>query len=173
MVAAVGPVDRVGAVGRRERDMRFMAATAERPKRTQEELFLESVLLLAAASALCIACLFLSALWLGVIALLAAGGYGVLSYLRNESHQDLPIDLGTAWDAAIDALGENGFIFEEPTWHGATEGALRAGDAKVIVERHPGFLSRVRVRVGLLDTADNRRRAALVLESLERLAGGI
>ncbi len=95
-----------------------------------------------------------------------AAAYAVRSYVDNETRADFRAPLNESWIAAIEALADNGLVFGEPTWHGVTEGRIRAGDAKVTVELHPGTISRVRVRVGAFAFPDNRRRAALILESV-------
>ena len=104
-----------------------------------------------------------------VLAAFAAAGLGacvVWSFRTNEARRDVRASLDDVWNVTVGALGENGFLFGETTWGGATEGRVRAGEATIIAERHPGGFTRVRVRVGALRSPDNLRRAGLILESI-------
>jgi hypothetical protein len=93
-----------------------------------------------------------------------AAAVAVTWHLDNEVRRDFRTPLNGAWIAALDALADNGISVRSPVWHGATEGRVAAGRAVVVVEKHPGNVSRVRVRVGLFPLPDNRRRASLILE---------
>jgi hypothetical protein len=154
---------------RKERIMRpiFSAtAAAERHESAADDVLVRRTLWLAGATAFLVAVLAMGVHVFGAVALVAIGAIGVKSFFENESHMDVRAPLDDAWNAVLESLGENGYSFGEPTWHGATEGRLRTGDTNVVVERHPGGNTRVRVRVGVFDLADNRRRAALLLESV-------
>lgn len=150
--------------------MRPAVSRAERLLHAMDDPLARGVLGFGAAFAVTVLLLVLNILVLAFVALGVAATLCYASYRRNERHCDLRAPLSEAWSAAIEALGENGFVFGEPSWFGSTEGRIEAGDAKVIVEKHPGGYTRVRVRVGLFDTDDNRRRAGLVVESIEKRA---
>jgi len=132
-----------------------------------DSFLVQGALTLAAAVALALGVLAMNdarlVLGLAAAALLA---FAAWAYRTNEVRRDLRVPLGDVWDVAVEALGENGFLFGAPHWDGATEGHVRAGDALVVAERHPGGVTRVRVSVGLFRSAENRRRASLILESL-------
>jgi hypothetical protein len=81
---------------------------------------------------------------------------------------DVQQDLPTVFAAGKAALRELGFPVDEGQQPGVTEGTLHAGEATVVVERQPGSLTRVRVRVGTFDTDDNKRRAGLILEATKK-----
>jgi len=133
-----------------------------------EDVVLRRTAWIAGGVALFVMLLALGANALATAALLVLVAIGVKSYAENEAHLDVRASLDEAWNASLEALGENGYAFGEPTWHGATEGRVRIGDTDVRVEKMPGDSTRVRVRVGLFDRQDNRRRAALLLESVGR-----
>jgi hypothetical protein len=147
----------------------FSAFTAaERHDSAADDRMVRRTLWLAAATAFLVAVIAMGMHVFAAVALVAFTALGVKSFLDNESHVDVRAPLDDAWNAVLESLGENGYSFGEPTWHGATEGSIRTGDTNVIVERHPGSTTRVRVRVGTFDLADNRRRAALLLESVNK-----
>jgi hypothetical protein len=130
------------------------------------------VILVAAVFAVVVSAVALSSIVLPVLLLVgAATWFGLRSYAANESRRDVRVPLGEAWMAALDALGETGFVVSEASECGSTEGRVRAGDAVVVAERHPGGFTRVRVRIGTFATEDHRRRAALILEALARRVG--
>ena len=134
-----------------------------------DAVLLRSASVVALAFALAVAILALnSPAVLATFLASATLAYAVWSYRTNEVRRDVPATLDDVWDVVVEALGENGFLFGEPTWDGATEGRVSAGDALVVAERHPGGFTRVRISVGLFRTADNRRRASLILESVAR-----
>jgi hypothetical protein len=143
-------------------------ATAERRDSAADDLLVRRTLWFAGATAFLVAVLAMGVHVFAAVALVAVGAVAVKSYFENETHIDVRAPLDDAWNAVLESLGENGYSFGEPTWHAATEGRIRVGDANVIVERHPGAVTRVRVRVGMFDLSDNRRRAGLLLESVEK-----
>lgn len=100
-----------------------------------------------------------------------AAAYGAISHHDNESRMDVQHDLSRVFTAARAALKELGFPVEDGTPPGPTEGTIRAGDAKVVAERHVGNITRVRVMVGTFQTDDNTRRANLILEAIKRQLG--
>lgn len=103
----------------------------------------------------------------------AAATYGAISYHENEAVMNVKQDLKTCFDRCRDAMHELNFpvdATQQPPGDGATEVTLTGGDAKVVLERHPGEVTRIRARVGTFDTKDNQRRAGLLLEKIrERL----
>lgn len=106
-----------------------------------------------------------------VVAAVAAGAaaaIGAVKYDENEAWRDFREDLPTTWKATIESLRANGFPVADGLTHGPLDGKIEAGDATAVVEVHPGELTRVRIRVGTFKTDDNRRRAALVLESIAK-----
>jgi len=117
-----------------------------------------------------LACLLLPSAGCIVAAAAAAGSvvYGAISYHQNEATMDVQNDLPTVFAACKAALRELAFPVDDTQQPGATEGTLYAGEAKVVVERQPGNLTRVRVRVGTFDTDDNKRRAGLILEATKK-----
>jgi hypothetical protein len=133
---------------------------------TIDETTLRRALWIAGAAAFAVAVVVAGGYVLAAAALGVALAYGVRSYVDNEVRGDFRAPLNESWVAVIEALADNGLVFGEPTWHGVTEGRIRAGAAKVTVELHPGKITRVRIRVGALALPDNRRRAALILESV-------
>lgn len=104
----------------------------------------------------------------GCVAVAAAGvvGVGVVQYHRNEASQDFSSPLETTWQAALDGLRRLKITPEESVL-GVTEGHLTEGGLHVLIERHPEGFTRVRVRVNTFRTADNQRRARLVLQEIE------
>jgi hypothetical protein len=109
-----------------------------------------------------------------VLASLTAAAAAVVlvrSLEANEVRRDFRAPFADTWDAAIDAIGQTGFAVGEPTWYAATEGTIRAGDAVVRIERHPGDVVRVRVRIGSFATSGRLRRAALILEQVAQRVG--
>jgi hypothetical protein len=96
----------------------------------------------------------------------AAAGYGAVQVAENESSRTYACSMERAWNASLDALGDVGaprMTVPPPT---RTEGAFRAGDVWVRVEKVSETAVRVRVRIGTFDTADHRRRAALYLDAV-------
>lgn len=103
----------------------------------------------------------------------AAAAYGAISYHENEAVMNAKQDLRTTFLASREAMNELNFpvdATQKEPGDGSTEVTLTGGDAKVVLERHPGEVTRIRARVGTFDTEDNRRRAGLLLEKIrERL----
>ena len=104
----------------------------------------------------------------GCVAVAAAGivGMGVVQFERNEVAQDFPTALQETWEATLEGLRRLDMEPEESEL-GPTEGHLRHGEIHVLVERHPEPFTRVRVRVNTFHTADNERRALLILQEVE------
>jgi len=101
----------------------------------------------------------------------AAVTYGVVRYTENEAYRDCPGSLDETWKAALAALKDNGYAVDESTPHAATEGRIKVADVELSVDTQPGGVTRVHVRVGAFGTEDEKRRAALILESVgKRLA---
>lgn len=101
-------------------------------------------------------------------AAVGAAAFGAISYHENEAQMDVEQDVPTVFAAAKAALRELAFPVDDAEQPGATGGTLKAGEARVLVERHPGGRTRVRVSVGTFRTDDNLRRAGLVLEATKK-----
>lgn len=112
--------------------------------------------------------LLLGPLSSGCVAVLvgATAAIGYVQYEENEAWRDYEAGFMTTWRAAIDGLEELGYVVPRGTAPEPTEGKIETGDVQVRVERHPGNITRVRVRVGTFDTANHRRRAGLILEEI-------
>jgi hypothetical protein len=123
-----------------------------------------AVALLAAGSA----ALALPGCVVAAVAVGAAAAYGAVQYGENEAYRDFRTSLDVTWDATLDSMRTLGYPVGTSVPRGTAEGTIQAGDAKVVVERHPGDFTRVRVRIGTFSTDDNRRRAGLVLEEVAR-----
>lgn len=104
-------------------------------------------------------------------AAVGAAAYGAISYHENEAWLDVQQDLPTVWAASKRALRAQAFPVDDTAMPSTTEGTLRAGDAKVAIERHPGNRTRIRASVGTFDTDDNERRAKLLLEAIQKELG--
>lgn len=112
--------------------------------------------------------LFLAPLCSGCVAVAAAGviGVGIVQYQRNEAEQDFPTDLEATWRAAGEGLRRLEITPTE-SGLGPSEGRLSTEEMQVIVERHPEGFTRVRVRFNTFHSADNERRARIVLQEIE------
>jgi hypothetical protein len=147
-------------------------STSDRSEDRADEALLQGVLLIGAVLAVAVTAVAMNSLALPVLLVAGAGAYfGAKSHAANESRRDVRVPLQDAWLATLEALGETGFVLSETSACGPTDGRVRAGDATVTVERHPGGFSRVRVRIGVFDTEDHRRRAALILEAIANRIG--
>ena len=89
---------------------------------------------------------------------------GAVSYDHNEAWMDFKDSLPVTWTATVRALRKLGYVVPGEPQPGVTEGTLEVDTTRVVVEAHPGGYVRVRVRVGTFDTADNERRAKLILQ---------
>jgi len=112
--------------------------------------------------------LLLAPLSSSCVAVAAAGivGVGVVQYERNEAEQDFAMSLEETWKATLEALRR---LEIEPAEQelGTMEGAIRQEGLTVLLERHPEGFTRVRVRVNTFHTANNERRARLLLQEIE------
>lgn len=117
---------------------------------------------------LAILLLLLAPLGSGCAAVAAAGivGVGVVQYERNEAEQDFALGLEETWKATLEGLRRLEIEPEEQEL-GKTEGFLRRKGVQVYVERYPEGFTRVRVRVNTFHSADNQRRARLILQEIE------
>jgi hypothetical protein len=118
-----------------------------------------------AAAALCLVC---QGCFLVAAAAVGVAAFGVISYDRNEATTDFHAALPAVWNATLHAMKELGYAVDLGQQPGASEGTISTGDATVKVERHPQDFTRVRVRIGTFDTDDNRRRAQLILEAVQK-----
>ena len=107
----------------------------------------------------------------GIVAAGAAGGFAAAKHVRNQQVRAYRSSLRQAYDATLVVLPELGYpVTGRPTL-GPTEANVQAGDARVALASFPNGTTRVAVSVGTFESADNRRRAALILERLDtRLA---
>ena len=119
------------------------------------------------ASLFCVLSLSLQSCVLVAAGAVAGAAYGAVSYNNNEATMEVSNDLPKVFAAAKKALRKLSFPVDDTQVASPTEGTLKAGDAKVIVERQPGGSTRVRSIVGTFDTADNERRAKLILEEIK------
>lgn len=101
----------------------------------------------------------------------AAVAYGAVSYNGNEASATFQNDLETATAACRRAMRALSFPVDDTQQPTATECTLTGGDATVVLERHPGEVTKIRVRIGTFDTEDNRRRAGLLLEKIRTELG--
>lgn len=116
-----------------------------------------------------LACCLLPALPSCIVAAVAAVGaatYGAVSYNGNEASVTVQKDLATVTQASKTAMRELGFPVDDTQQAGVTECTLTGGEAKVVLERHPGEVTKIRVRVGTFETEDNKRRSGLLLEKI-------
>ena len=97
----------------------------------------------------------------------AAGAIGVVLYSENEAYRNYEAPFEKTWTASVDAARAAGYelpkVLEPMT---KTEGRFESKDLKVRVERHPGGVTRVRVRIGTFRTDDHKRKAKLLLEDV-------
>ena len=112
-----------------------------------------------------------------VVAAVAAGAtYGIIRYEKNEAVHDLQAPAGRVWRAAQDALVGRGYRLPGGLDRELPESKDRAaihGDGYwVQVEEQPGGWTRLRVRVGTFNSKENRRKAGLLVESIEGRLGG-
>ena len=150
--------------------MRPSLATATTTRRDAEEAVLHAVLVVFVGLALAVALVSLNNLYVlaGFVAV-AVAIVAIRSYEANEVRREFHASFPDAWDATVDALSHIGLVVvPKSTWYTATEGRIDAGRATVAIERLPGGLVRVRVRVGTIGTTSHRRVAALILESVAK-----
>jgi hypothetical protein len=150
--------------------MRPSLATATTTRRDAEEAVLHAVLVVLVGLALAVALVSMNNPYVLVFFVAVVGAIvTVRSYEANEVRREFQASFPDAWDATIDALTRIGLVVvADETWYSATEGRIDAGRATVAIERLPGGVVRVRVRVGTISTAAHRRVAALILESVAK-----
>jgi hypothetical protein len=121
-------------------------------------------------ASLCLAAAALSAggCIVAAVAVGAAATYGAVKYTDNEAYRDFHASLDATWNATLASLRDEGYAVSDSMPHGASEGHVEIGEAKVWVERQPGDFTRVRVRVGTFTTDDHRRQAALILNGIAK-----
>jgi len=112
-----------------------------------------------------------------VVAAVAAGAtYGIIRYDKNQAVHDLQHPASRVWRAAQEALVGRGYRLPGGMHRDLPESEDRAelhGDGYwVQVEEQVGGWTRLRVRVGKFDSKENRRRAGLLVESIEGRLGG-
>lgn len=107
----------------------------------------------------------------GALAVGAAAAYGAVKYTDNEAYREFDLPMPKTWNATLAAMRDNGYDVPDFRPQGLTEGRIDNGDAKVVVYALPRDASRVTVRIGTFSTEDNRRRAALILDSVVKHLG--
>ncbi len=98
----------------------------------------------------------------------AAAAVGYIQYDKNGHHSEYEESLETVWRASVASMNQLGFEVGSDQKPEPTQGVLEVDDVKLIVNQLPEGRTRVTVRAGTFDTADNRRRAQLVLEQLNK-----
>lgn len=122
----------------------------------------------AATAGVVLALLFMASTWFLAAVVAGLGALTLLKlHAQNEIARDFRVPLAAASAAVFDALDETGFGDGTPSRRGVTEREISGRSARVRVEQHPDAVTRVRIRVGLFASDDNRRRAALLLERVE------
>ncbi len=110
----------------------------------------------------------LSSCFLAVAA--AGGALGYVKYDQNGAYQDFETSVQSAWTATREALEDQGYTLPGDAAvslaEGSTEGEIRADEYRARIEKHPGGIARVHIRIGLFDSEDNKRKAKLVLEQV-------
>lgn len=100
------------------------------------------------------------------VAVGAAGAYGVVQYVDNESTRTFPATLPDTWDATVSAMKGLGYRVPDEASHGLTQGFIEAGETSVTLEIVPGTRTEVRVRVGTFDSDEHRRQGEELLEAI-------
>lgn len=113
----------------------------------------------------------LSSCVVAAIGVAVAGATGAVLYAQNEAVMKYPSGLDATWDATMATMKEFGYDVDASRRPNPTEGRIDADDTVVRVERIPGDLTQVRVRVGTFRTDDNKRKAKLMLEGIKKRLG--
>lgn len=104
---------------------------------------------------------------LAVAAAAVVGGtVGYIKYDKNEASRDFEKDFDRTWKATQKTIAELGFNEATVKTDTPTEVEAEGEDIWVKVEARVDGFTRVRVRVGTFDTEDNKRRSALILETV-------
>jgi uncharacterized protein (DUF1501 family) len=114
----------------------------------------------------CLLCTLLTSCIVVAAGAVAAAAYGAVSYNENEASMTVKDDLATATAAAKKAMRDLNFPVDETQQPSVTECTLKGGEATVVLERHPGEVTKICVRIGTFDTKDNQRRAGLLVEKI-------
>lgn len=123
-----------------------------------------------AASLVCLPCLPLGGCVVAAVGA-AAAGYGGYKIVTNLDAREYEVPFDRAWAAAGDATREAGYPVGAHAPQGPSEGVYEVGDVRVAVFKMSEVRSRVEVRVGTFDNADNRRRTRLILDAVSRRLG--
>ncbi len=106
-----------------------------------------------------------------VVAAVAGATYGVVKYERNEAVKDLQAPINRVWKACKEALAARGYRLPENLPLELTEEqdrvTIEESGYRVHLVEQPGGWTRLRVRIGTFDGSENRRKAGLLLESIE------
>jgi len=93
---------------------------------------------------------------------------GYVYYDKNEAHQDFSATFDKTWKATLEVLHDQHYDIPKEVEHQPDSGEIRIENLAVKVERYPGNVTRVSVRIGTFDTPEHRRRAGLILEHIEK-----
>lgn len=101
----------------------------------------------------------------------AAAGVGTYKLVQNKSTKDYNASLRATYEATLAILPELGYPACKTAKLGPTEADIQAGQARVTMASFPNNVTRVAVSVGTFDSADKRRRGALIHERLGQRLG--
>jgi Protein of unknown function (DUF3568) len=105
-----------------------------------------------------------------LVAAAAGAAYGYIKYDKNEAQQDFETSVGRLWRASIDGLEARSYPLPEGLASKLRDDQDTAeidGDGYWLrVEEYPNGRSRLRVRVGMFESEENRRKAKLLIESI-------
>jgi hypothetical protein len=106
-----------------------------------------------------------------VVAAVAGATYGILKYEQNEAVCDLKAPVGRVWRASIDALMGRGYSLPDGVERDLDEeqdiAAIDGPGYWLQVEEYPGGRTRLRVRIGTFESDKHKRKASLLIESIE------
>lgn len=148
--------------------MRQLFLTSSEALLPVEDVVVERVLWTAAAAVGLVALVTANGPLLAGLALVGAAVWARGAWASNVVEREFRLTIDEAWSAAVTGLRENGESVVGRARLSPTDGRIESRRARIDVERQRGGLVRLRIRVGLLPTADNRRVADLILESAER-----
>ena len=104
------------------------------------------------------------------VAVVASVG-GFFAYSTNEIAEDYLVDFDAMWAAAERSLDLLHYSEDRNVTQGANDGTVEVDDLWLKIERHPNGIVRVRARVGTFVTRGHKRRARVLLESIEKDLG--
>ncbi len=101
-----------------------------------------------------------------VAAAAAATTVGYIKWEANQASRDFEHGFANTWKASLKGLEAVGYTIPAGTIPTRTEGTVKSGTARVEVALYPEGFTRVRVSVGTFDTAENRRKAGLIMKAV-------